>query len=124
MRATITIYAVGLRYDGVVKQKEAIGGLVYAVAETWHLVWGDEKLLAHLIFLIFTVLNLVYDHFFKRKTTFSENNFLMTLFFTLFILSRTSDNTTSKHIGGTEAWESPTSNFWGTVSPVPLGLRL
>src|SRR6218665_2847076 len=80
MRATITIYAVGLRYDGVVKQKEAIGGLVYAVAETWRLVWGDEKLLAHLIFLIFTFLNLVYDPFFKRKTTFSENNFLMTLF--------------------------------------------
>src|SRR6218665_3449012 len=42
------------------------------------------------IFRIFTMLNVVYDHFLTRKTPF----------FTLFILSRTSDNTTSQNIGG------------------------
>src|SRR6218665_2355104 len=43
------------------------------------------------IFRMFTVLNVVYDHFLTRKTQF----------FTLFMLSRTSDNTTSQNIGGT-----------------------
>ena len=51
-------------------------------------------------FRMFTMLNVVYDHFLTRKPPF----------FTLFILSRTSDNTASQNIGG-------------TVPPVPLGLR-
>src|SRR6218665_3105793 len=64
------------------------------------------------IFRMFTMLNVVYDHFLTRKTQF----------FTLFMLSRTSDNTTSQNIGGTNAWAvPPTSNFWGDRPP--LGLR-
>src|SRR6218665_430189 len=42
--------------------------------------------------------------------------------FTLLILSRTSDNTTS-HLGGRMHGPSPTSNFGGTVPPVPLDFR-
>src|SRR6218665_2681596 len=62
------------------------------------------------IFRMFTVLNVVYDHFLTRKTQF----------FTLFMLSRTSDNTTSQNIGGTNAWAVPPPQiFWGTVPPVP-----
>src|SRR6218665_3995437 len=68
------------------------------------------------IFRMFTMLNVVYDHFLTRKTQF----------FTLFMLSRTSDNTTSQNIGG-DQWIGgpPTSNFWGGgPSPqYPLGLR-
>src|SRR6218665_3364850 len=65
------------------------------------------------IFRMFTMLNVVYDHFLTRKTQC----------FTLFMLSRTSDNTTSQNIGWTNAWAvPPTSNFWGRP-PVPLGLR-
>ena len=54
-------------------------------------------------------------------------------FFTLFILSRASDNTTSQDIGGTDAWAVPPPRIWvgrpptsnlGGVPPVPLGLRL
>src|SRR6218665_3128348 len=41
-------------------------------------------------FRMFTMLNVVYDHFLTRKPPF----------FTLFILSRTSDNTSSQNIGG------------------------
>src|SRR6218665_1730819 len=55
------------------------------------------------ILRIFTVLNVVYAPFFTRKTTISEKNFLTTPFFTLFVLSRASDNTTSQNIGGTDA---------------------
>src|SRR6218665_1860648 len=58
------------------------------------------------IFRMFTMLNVVYDHFLTRKPPF----------FTLFILSRTSDNTTSQNIGGTNARAVPTSNFGG-LSP-------
>src|SRR6218665_568703 len=49
------------------------------------------------IFRMFTMLNVVYDHFLTRKPSF----------FALFILSRTSDNTTSQNIGGTNAWAVP-----------------
>ena len=42
----------------------------------------------------------------------------MTPFFTLFVLSHTSDNTTSQNIGGTDAWAVPHLKFWGTVPPV------
>src|SRR6218665_2407398 len=59
------------------------------------------------IFRIFTMLYVVYDHFLTRKTPF----------FTLFILSRTSDNTTSQNIGGTNAWAVPHLKFWGGPSP-------
>src|SRR6218665_2156629 len=42
-----------------------------------------------------------------------------TQFFTLFMLSRTSDNTTSQNIGGPMHGRSPTSNFGGPSPPVP-----
>src|SRR6218665_1555626 len=67
------------------------------------------------IFCMFTMLNVVYDHFLTRKTQF----------FTLFILSRTSDNTTSQNIGGDQCMGGPPHlKFWGDrPPPVPLGLR-
>jgi len=55
--------------------------------------------------------------FFTRKTPISENNSLMTPFFTLFVLLRASD----KHYFS-KYWmhgPSPTSNFGGTVPPFP-----
>src|SRR6218665_1342752 len=65
------------------------------------------------IFRIFTMLNVVgyiYDPFLTRKTPF----------FTRFILSRASDNTSSQNIGGTNAWAVPHLKFWGGPSaPVP-----
>src|SRR6218665_2853303 len=70
-----------------------------------------------------TVLNVVYDPFFTRKTTISEKNSLTTLFFTLFVLSRASENTTSQNIGGTDAWAVPHLKFCGDRPPVHLGLR-
>ena len=42
-----------------------------------------------------------------------------TYFFTLFVLLRPSDNTTSQNIGGTGAWAVPHLKLWGTVPPVP-----
>src|SRR6218665_3975501 len=41
----------------------------------------------------------------------------MTQFFTLFMLSRTSDNTTSQNIVGTNAWAVPPSQILGGPSP-------
>src|SRR6218665_1413611 len=61
------------------------------------------------IFRIFTMLNVVYDHFLTRKPPF----------FTLFILSHTSDNTTSQNIGGTMHGPSPHLKFWGDRPPLP-----
>src|SRR6218665_437453 len=74
---------------------------------------------------IFAMLNVLYDPFLIRKTTISENNSFLTPFFTLFLLSRASDNTILlKILGGRMHGPSPTSNFGGTVPPVLLGLRL
>src|SRR6218665_3856263 len=61
------------------------------------------------IFRMFTMLNVVYDHSLTRKTQF----------FTLFMLSRTSDNTTSQNIGRTNAWAVPHLKFWGDRPPSP-----
>src|SRR6218665_3886102 len=67
---------------------------------------------------IFATLNVLYDPFLIRKTTISENNSFMTPFFTLFLLSRASDNTILlKILGGRMHGPSPTSNFGGTVPP-------
>src|SRR6218665_1513259 len=72
------------------------------------------------IFHIFTVCDVIYDPFFTRKPPISEKNFLVHLF-ALFVLST---NTTSQNIGRTDAWAVPhLKYFWGTVPPVPLGLR-
>src|SRR6218665_1591054 len=69
------------------------------------------------IFRMFTMLNVVYDHSLTRKTQF----------FTLFMLSRTSDNTISQNIGGDQCMGGPPPQIFffggGTVPPVPLGLR-
>jgi len=73
------------------------------------------------ILRFFTLLNVVYDPFFTRKTTISyKNSLIRPFFFTLFVLSRASDNATSLNIGGTNAWAVPTSNFGGDRPPVPL----
>src|SRR6218665_689310 len=66
-----------------------------------------DLVLSH-IFRMF-MLNVVYDHFLTRKTQF----------FTLFMLSRTSANTTSQNIGGTNAWAAPHLKFWGDRPPSP-----
>src|SRR6218665_1866780 len=69
------------------------------------------------IIRIFTVLIVIYDPFFTRKITISENNSLTTPFFTLFVLSRASNNTISQNSGGTGAWAvHPT---FGGPSPSP-----
>ena len=87
-----------------------------------------------LIFRIFTLLDIVHNPFLTRKTPlfpFSRQNFFCiwpfphkkNTFFTLFILSRTSDNTTYQNIGGAECMgRPPTSNFGGRP-PSPLGFR-
>src|SRR6218665_2462664 len=112
-------------------------------AETWRRIWGDQKIFCgpisgkisifrvkisddlflvidlvlrifpffpH-IFRMFTMLNVVYDHFLTRKPSF----------FTLFILSCTSDNTASQNIGGGPMHgPSPHLKFGGrTVPPSP-----
>src|SRR6218665_3265701 len=59
----------------------------------------------------------VYDPFLTRKTTISEKNSFMTLFFTLFVLSRASNNTTSQNIGGTDAWAVPHFKFLRGTAP-------
>src|SRR6218665_3945277 len=103
-----------------------------SVAETWRRVWGgrtnfsptkiSERLFLvvdqvfpdfpffYQIFRIFTMFNVVYGPFLTRKTPF----------FTLFILSRTSDYTTSQNIGGTDGWTFPPPKiFGGTVPQFP-----
>src|SRR6218665_2474 len=64
--------------------------------------------------------NVVYDPFLTRTTAISEKILYDTFFFTLFVLSRTSDNTTSQNIGGTDAWAVPHLKFLGRPSPVSL----
>src|SRR6218665_4039724 len=55
----------------------------------------------------------------REKPLFQKNNSLMTPF----VLSCTSDNTTSQNIRGTNAWAFPHLTFWGTVLRVSLCLR-
>src|SRR6218665_1870399 len=51
-------------------------------------------------------------------------SYIKTHFFTRFILSRASNNTTSQHIGRTNAWAVlPPQTFRGDRPLVPLGLR-
>jgi len=53
------------------------------------------------------------NHYFKKE--FLDN----TSFFTLFVLSRVSDNTTSQNIGGTDAWTVPPPQILGDRPPRP-----
>ena len=55
------------------------------------------------------MLNVIFDPFLARKTPF----------FTLFILSRASDNNTSLNIRGTNAWAVPHLKFCGDRPPSP-----
>src|SRR6218665_144387 len=59
------------------------------------------------IFPISAMLNVILDHFLTRKTPF----------FTLFILSRASHNTTSLNVGGPMHGPSPHLKFWGDRPP-------
>src|SRR6218665_3212386 len=65
------------------------------------------------IFPIFAMLNVIFDPFLTRKTPF----------FTLFILSRASDNTTPLNIEGDQCMGRPPPQILGGPSPRPLGLR-
>src|SRR6218665_1916495 len=59
----------------------------------------------------------------SHKNPLFQKEFLDDTFFTLFIFSHASDNTT-QNIGERMHGPSPTSNFgWGTVPSVPLGVR-
>src|SRR6218665_1456047 len=61
---------------------------------------------------------------FHKKNTYFRKEFLDDTFFTLFVLSRASNNTISQNIGGTDAWAVPTSNLFGWNAPQsPIGLR-
>src|SRR6218665_1753563 len=74
------------------------------------------------IFRVFTVLNVIYDphmSFSSKEKPLFQKRLPLGHFFTLFVLSRASDNTTSQNIGGTDAWAVPTSNFWGDRPPSP-----
>jgi len=67
----------------------------------WHLIYN----------LTYMVL------FFTKNLYFRSKNSFMTPFFTQFVLSHASDNTTSRNIGGTGAWAVPTTNFGGDRPP-------
>src|SRR6218665_883745 len=56
----------------------------------------------------------------QEKPLYFRKNSFMTPFFTLFVLSRASDNTSSQNIGGYGCMGRPPPQiFWGTVTPVP-----
>src|SRR6218665_3986665 len=75
-----------------------------------------------LIFGIFTVLNVVYDPFFTRKSTISEKNSLMTPFLLCSYFRAHLTTLLLKILGGRMHGPSP-PQILGTVPPVPLGLR-
>src|SRR6218665_2572641 len=56
---------------------------------------------------------------FLEKNHYFKKEFLNKTFFTLFILSHTSDNTTSLNIGGTNACAVPHLKFGRAVHPSP-----
>src|SRR6218665_1991148 len=81
-----------------------------------------------LIFRIFTVLNVVYDSFFTRKSTilhYFRKEFLDdTIFCSVRDFARIRQHYTSQNIGGTDAWAVPPPQILGDRPPVPIGLRL
>ena len=66
------------------------------------------------------MLNVIYV--LSHKKTLFHTKFLDDTFFTQFVLSHASDNTTSQNIGGTDAWAVPHLKF-RAHPPVPLGIR-
>src|SRR6218665_1905250 len=75
-----------------------------------------------LIFRIFTMLNVVYDPFLTRKTTISEKNSFMTLFYSGRTFARIRQHYFSKYWGDGCMGRTPTSNFGGPSPQSPLGL--
>src|SRR6218665_2554022 len=76
------------------------------------------------ILRFFTLLSVVYDLFFTRKTTISEKNSLIAPFFySVRTFARIRQHYTSLNIGGPMHGPSPTSNFGGPSPHSPLGLR-
>jgi len=70
------------------------------------------------ILRFFTVLNVVYDPFFTRKTTISEKHALITPFFySVRAFARIRQHYLPKYWGNQCMGRPPTSNFGGTVSP-------
>src|SRR6218665_109650 len=65
-------------------------------------------------FALFTVIKCHIRPFLHKKNHYFLDK---TIFFTLFILSRASDNTTCLNIGGTNAWAVPHLKFLGRPSP-------
>ena len=57
--------------------------------------------------------------FFTKDLDFRTQISFVTLFFTHFVLSHASDNTSSRNIGGTDAWAAPTSNLGGQSHQSP-----
>ena len=76
-------------------------------------------------FSLFNVIKCPIRPFRRKKNHYFKKEFLnKTSFYTLFILSHTSDNTTSLNIGGTNAWAVPHLKFFGGIVPhSPPGLR-
>src|SRR6218665_1574878 len=75
------------------------------------------------ILSVFTVWNLIYNiygPFLDENPLFHRKYSFVTPFFNQFILSHASENTTTRNIGGTDAWAAPHHKFWETV---PLSLR-
>src|SRR6218665_476712 len=121
---------IGLRYEHGRRPRAEFGGTkkffrgpISGKISIFRVQISDDLFFSHRpgssdffhIFRMFTMLNVVYDHFLTRKTQF----------FTLFMLSRTSDNTTSQNIGRDQCMGGPpTSSFEGDRPPSPsLGLR-
>src|SRR6218665_3537486 len=88
------------------------------------IILGEKFQFSRQKFLItfFKVIDQIFQifHFFSQIfPMFAMLNVILTPFFTLFILSRASDNTTSLNIGGTNAWAVPHLKYLGDRPPSP-----
>src|SRR6218665_853998 len=115
------------------------GQPIWAVAETWRRVWGGRKKISWTkisvftlkisddlfcfidqvfqILRFFTLLNVVYNPFFTRKTTISEKNSLIRPFFySVRTFACIRQHYFSKYLGGTNAWAIPHLKFLGGPS--------
>ena len=103
---------------------------VQAWAETCRRVWGGGKFFYVLAFShrphfvcllpVSTVWNLIYntyDPFLHETPLYQNKKFLHHTFFSHFILCHASNNTTSRNIGGTDAWAVPPPQIFGETFP-------
>src|SRR6218665_3355918 len=93
--------------------------------------WGKifaTEISDDLLLLLFLVIDQIFrifpffsksSHIFAVKCHISPFPHKKNTFFTLFILSRACDNTTSLNIGGPMHGPSPHLKFWGTVPSSP-----